>query len=84
MIANFTFDEMVYNSIAKGRIIYYDGEQKVIDYIKMDKNTRQLIINCTDGSVFSALQDDVFQFEVNNKYEWKKPNKKRLKGLVST
>ena len=46
MKANFTFDEMIYNSVAKGKGIYYDNELKVIDYVKLEKDTRQLTVHC--------------------------------------
>ena len=80
MKATFTFDEMVYNTVCSGRIIYHDGDEKVIDYVKLDKNTRQIIIHCVDGDVFSAMQDDLHEFKVNNLKEWRKPNKKKLRG----
>lgn len=80
MIAEFTFDEMVYNTVCSGRIIYYQNVKKTINYIKMDKGTRQLVIHCLDGDVFVAKQDEIHSFEVNGNKEWRKPNKKRLTG----
>jgi hypothetical protein len=80
MIVEFTFDEAIYNNNLSGINIYYEEELKVIDYVKFDKVTRQLIVNCTDGDVFLARQDEIFSFEVTNQKTLKKPNRKRLKG----
>ncbi len=63
--ASFTFDEMVYNTVVNGKQIYYDGQLKTIDYVKLMKDTRQMQVICQDGSVFLANQDDTFLFEVN-------------------
>jgi len=78
--ASFTFDEMVYNTIVNGKEIYYDGIIKIIDYVKLAKDTRQIQVHCTDGDIFLANQDDEFMFEVNTPKPMKKPNKKKLKG----
>lgn len=88
MIAEFTFDEMVYNSICSGKQIWYDDdadpntspELKTIDYVKLDKKTRQIIIHCTDGDIIACLQDDIHQFEVTSNKVWKKTNRRRMKG----
>lgn len=80
MKAQFTFDEMVMNSVCTGRVIYYDDKQEVIDYIKVEKKSRQLIVHCASGLVFPCKQDDVFEFEVNNRKVWRKVNAPRLKG----
>jgi len=63
--ASFTFDEMVYKTVVNGKQIYYNNDLKTIDYVKITKDTRQMQIICTDGSVFLANQDDIFDFEVN-------------------
>jgi hypothetical protein len=63
--ASFTFDEMVYNTVVNGKQIYYNGELKTINYVKLMKDTRQMQIVCQDGDVFLANQDDSFLFEVN-------------------
>lgn len=82
----FTFDEMVYNTICAGKQFYYDTnddgieELKTIDYVKMDKQSRQIIVHCTDGVVFPCHQDDLHNFEVTSEKIWKKPNKRRSKG----
>lgn len=84
--AKFTFDEMVYNSVCAGKQIWYDGdgdetpELKTIDYVKMDKKSRQILVHCDDGDVFTCHQDDLFDFEVNAEKEWKKPTRKRQRG----
>lgn len=78
--ASFTFDEMIYNTIVTGKQIYYDGQPKIIDYVKLTKNTRQIQVHCTDGLIFLANQDDEFTFEVNNPKPLKKPNNSKLKG----
>lgn len=77
---SFTFDEMVYNSIVNGKIIYYDETPKTINYVKIVKNTRQIQIHCTDGSIFLANQDDEFDFEVNIVKLKAQPNQSKLKG----
>lgn len=77
---NFTFDEMVYNTVVSGKNIYYDTELKTISYVKLIKDTRQIQIICTDGDVFLANQDDVFEWEVNNPKPLVQPNKAKLKG----
>lgn len=64
--ASFTFDEMVYNTVVNGKQIYYNGELKTINYVKLMKDTRQMQVVCQDGDVFLANQDDPFLFEVNN------------------
>lgn len=79
--ANFTFDEMVYNSIVNGKQIYYNEEVKIIDYVKLVKDTRQIQVICKDGDVFLVNQDDVFQFEVNTPKPMILPTKPKLKGL---
>lgn len=78
--ATFTFDEMVYNSIVNGKQIYYNDEIKVIDYVKLVKDTRQVQIICQDGEVFLVNQDDVFEFEVNSPKPMVQPTKPKLKG----
>ena len=79
MKAHFTFDEMVYNSICSGKQIYYAEELKTIDYVKLDKPTRQIVVHCTDGDVFVAMQDDKHYFEVNQEKENKPVTKPKLK-----
>ena len=65
-----TFDEVVYNSILAGKLMWYDGdgdeveELKTIEFVKVIKQTRQLHIHCVDGDSFLANQDDVFTFDV--------------------
>ena len=78
--AQFTFDEMVYNSIVNGKQIYYDDVLYTIDYVKIVKNTRQVLIVTTSGDSFIVNQDDVFTFEVNNPKPMVLPNKSKLKG----
>lgn len=85
MKANFTFDEMVYNSICSGRQIWYKNANgtetlKTIDYVKLDKSSRQIVVNCVGGDVFLCKQDDVHTFEVLAEKELKAPNLKRLDG----
>jgi hypothetical protein len=77
---NFTIDELVYNTVLSGVNIYYYGELKTIDYVKVVKHTRQISVHCTDGSIFLVNQDEAFDFEVNNEKINKIPNKKKLKG----
>ncbi len=85
MKANFTFDEMVYNSIVAGREFYYDEdgdgteELKTIKHVKLMKSTRQIQIHCEDGDVMLANQDDEFTFEVTTEKVKKKPNRKKVK-----
>lgn len=86
MQAEFTFDEMVYNSIVKGKQIYYQEagaspELKTIDYVKIKKDTRQIQIHCDCGDVFLANQDEIFTFEVQTERPHKKPNRKKIKKL---
>ena len=78
---NFTFDEMVYNSVVNGKKIYYNDELKTIDYVKLVKDTRQVQIICLDGDVFLANQDDIFEWEVNTTKVLVQPNKPKLKGI---
>jgi hypothetical protein len=86
MKARFTFDEMIYNNVCQGKQIYYfddetgQEELKTIDYVKLEKDTRQVIVHCTDGSVFGCGQDKLHDFQVNNRKEWKSTNMKKLKG----
>lgn len=76
MEANFTFDEYIANNILVGAKIYHkDGSLHVIEYVKINKSTRQLNVHCVDGSVFLANQDEVFTWEVLNERENKTPNK---------
>ncbi len=79
MKAVFSFDEMVYNVVCKGKRIYYGDTLETIDYVKLEKRTRQIIVHCESGNVFPAMQDEEFEFEVTAQLESKKPNKKRLK-----
>jgi hypothetical protein len=79
-IAHFTFDEMVYNSIVNGKQIYYNEILYTIDYVKLVKNTRQVLIVTTSGDSFIVNQDDVFTFEVNTPKPMVTPNKSKLKG----
>lgn len=68
--SDFTFDEIIYNSVLSGVQMYYDGDGNetetlvTIDFVKVIKQTRQFHVHCTDGTVFLANQDDVFTFEV--------------------
>jgi len=86
MKAEFTFDEMVYNTVCAGRILYYEDVKKTIDYVKIDKGTRQVLIHCvieegqSEADIFVAKQDELHTFEVTANKVWKKPNKKRLRG----
>ena len=77
---SFTFDEMVYNSVVAGKIIYYKNEAKVINYVKLVKDTRQVQIHCADGSVFLLNQDEEFDFEVNTPKPKAQPTLPKLKG----
>lgn len=76
----FTFDEMVYNSVVNGKQIYYNDQVKVIDYVKLFKDTRQVEIHCQDGDVFLANQDDAFEFEVTTPKPKSQPTLPKLKG----
>jgi hypothetical protein len=78
--AVFTFDEMVYNSVVSGKQIYYDGETKTIDYVKLFKDTRQVEVHATDGDIFLANQDDEFEFEVTTPKPKGQPTKPKLRG----
>jgi hypothetical protein len=75
---SFTFDEMVYNTVVGGKQIYYDNTLKIIDYVKLVKDTRQVQIHCTDGDIFLANQDDEFDFEVNIVKLKGQPNNERV------
>lgn len=87
MKANFTFDEMVYNSIVAGRQFHYDEdgdgieEIKTISYVKLMKATRQVQIHCVDGDVMLANQDDEFTFEVLGEKIKVEPNRKKVKKV---
>lgn len=76
--AIFTFDEMVYNTVVSGKSIYYNDELKIIDYVKLIKDTRQIQIHCVDGDVFLVNQDNKFEFEVNNPKKAKMPTLPKL------
>lgn len=78
--AQFTFDEMVYNSVVSGKQIYYNNTLYTIDYVKLVKNTRQVLIVTVGGDSFLVNQDDVFTFEVNTPKPMVTPNKSKLKG----
>lgn len=80
MRAEFTWDEAVMNQAVIGMGLYYENELKVIQYVKIEKNTRQVIVHCTDGDVFTTRQDAILEFEVNNKLILKKVTKKQLRG----
>lgn len=84
--ADFTFDEMVYNSVVAGQQFYYkehDGpeELKTIDYVKLIKNTRQIEIHCIDGDIMLANQDEVFTFEVTTPKLNGVPNRSKVKKV---
>ncbi len=80
MKTSFTFDEMVYNTVVSGKQIYYEDEIKIISYVKIIKDTRQIQVICDDGDVFLANQDDEFFFEVNTPKPMVQPNKSKLNG----
>ncbi len=80
MKAIFTFDEMVYNTICKGKTIHHDdGTSHVIKHVKLMKETRQVQIHAEDGEVFLANQDEEFEFEVTEELVKAKPTKRKLK-----
>mgnify|MGYP006908235141 CR=1 FL=1 len=78
MKASFVFKEMVYNSICKDKIIYVDGEQKIIDYVKCVPRSGDVQLHFTNGDIHMANESHVFDFEVNNKLQWKKANKRQI------
>lgn len=78
--AQFTFDEMVYNAVVNGKQIYYNEILYTIDYVKLVKSTRQVLVVTTDGESFLVNQDDVFTFEVNVPKPIVTPTKPKLKG----
>ncbi len=78
--AQFTFDEMVYNAVVNGKQIYYNEILYTIDYVKLVKSTRQVLVVTTDGDSFLVNQDDVFTFEVNTPKPVVTPTKPKLKG----
>lgn len=80
--AQFTFDEMVYNSICQGKQIYHDEDDTLytISYVKLLKDIRAVQIHTVEGEVFLANQDDEFEFEVNDPKLRKKPTKRKVKG----
>lgn len=83
MKAKFTLDEMVYNSIINGKEIYYNNEIKIIDYVKLIKDTRQVQIICqpdinNDVSVFLVNQDDLLEFNITNPKPFLPPNLPKL------
>jgi len=80
MRAEFTFDEYVYNQSLIGATIYYDDSLKTIEYVKLDKQTRQIIVHCVSGDVFTCMQDEMFDWEVTTEKEYKAPTLPRLKG----
>lgn len=77
---SFTFDEMVYNSVVNGKVIYYDDVTKTIDFVKIIKDTRQIQIHTTDGDIFLANQDSEFYFEVDIVKLKGQPNMSKIKG----
>lgn len=84
MKVNFSPDEMVYNSILSGKR-FYDNDDNLltIDYVKLEKETRQMIIHCTNGDVMTSSQDGLITWEVQSERKPKKPNKKRLRGKTN-
>jgi len=76
----FSFTEMALNVTCSGARIYYEEELKVVDYIKVEKKSRQLIVHCVDGTVFPCSEDELFEFEVNNNKVLRKSNRGRLRG----
>ena len=76
--ASFLFKEMIYNSVCKNKIIYVDGQQKIIDYVKCVPRSSDIQVHCTDGTIFIANEGAPFDFEVNNKLQWKKANRKQI------
>lgn len=80
MKVSLPFDEMVYNTICIGKQIYHDdGTLHTISYVKLLKDTRQIKIHTTDGEVFLADQDSVFDFEITEELNSQPVTKKKIK-----
>ena len=78
--ASFLFKEMIYNSICKDKVIYVGGLPKIIAYIKCVPRSSDIQVHCTDSTVFIANEEAPFDFEVNNKLQWKKATRKQIQA----
>lgn len=77
--AEFTFDEMVYNTAVQGKSLYHNDVLVTIEYVKLQKETRQILIVCTNGDKFLTSQDAPKLWEVNTIKPFVAPNKSKLK-----
>ena len=88
MKANFTIDEMVFNSIVSGAKIWHDGQKCTVLFCKVKKLTRQIYWTVLDENdeemTFISDQDDDLTWEVNNTLDLKTANVKRyLKEVIN-
>lgn len=68
---------MALNNALKGQQFYDDDETlQTIDYIKLEKKTRQVLYHCVSGDVITMHEDDVVAFEVTTELKNKKANKR--------
>ena len=78
----FTPYEAIFNNALSGMSIYHQSSPNqawVIDYVKVEKQTRTLEVHCTNGEVFIANQDDILEWEVNNENPHGVPTKPKLR-----
>ena len=80
MKASFVVKEMIYNTVCKDKVMWVDGVQKIIDYVKVVPKSPIILVHFTDGDVMEINEYKTYDFEVNNKLDWKKATKKQVKA----
>ncbi|MHA1286652.1 MAG: hypothetical protein ACTSPB_04525 [Candidatus Thorarchaeota archaeon] len=78
--SEFSFYEMQLNQAVKGKIVYYEPEDKwvTIDHVKYEPKTKTVLVyGENEDDSFSCHRDDVYPWKVTKALKRKKPNKKR-------
>ena len=83
MKADFVLREMVLNQVMQTRMMWIDGEQKIIQYVKVVQQSPIVMVHFTDGVVVEMTEHKSYTFEVNTKLNWKKATRRQIAGSTN-
>jgi len=76
-----SFQQLIFDEIFIGKKIYCNDILEIISVIGYEPDTRRVIFKTASGKEFTALKDELFEWEVNAPKETIRP-KKRVKGKI--
>ncbi len=83
MKSDFVLREMVLNQVMQNRMMWVDGEQKTIEYVKVVPQSPIVMVHFTDDTVVEMNENKPYTFEVTTKLHWKKATRRQIAGSTN-